>query len=214
MIALESLGQHTLVALEVMGTAAFALSGVIGAVRKRMDVVGICVCGFLAAFGGGTLRDLLIDRRPFFWVEHQMMLIGVLVLCVAAASLMNRRHFEFGEKVLQIPDAVGLGLFCATGIHLSWSLGQPPVVAIMMGVITGTFGGVLRDVMCNEIPSLFRDHRPYALCALAGGLVYALLRSNDAGAWLAISLCALVTTGLRGLTLWRNWRLPARSDTL
>ncbi len=214
MIALESLGQHTLVALEVMGTAAFALSGVIGAVRKRMDVVGICVCGFLAAFGGGTLRDLLIDRRPFFWVEHQMMLIGVLVLCVAAASLMNRRHFEFGEKVLQIPDAVGLGLFCATGIHLSWSLGQPPVVAIMMGVITGTFGGVLRDVVCNEIPSLFRDHRPYALCALAGGLVYALLRSNDAGAWLAISLCALVTTGLRGLTLWRNWRLPARSDPL
>lgn len=212
MTAIETLGQPTLVGLEVMGTAAFALSGVISAVRKRMDVVGICVCGFLAAFGGGTLRDLLIDRRPFFWVEHQMMLIGVLTLCILAASLMNRRHFEVGEKVLQIPDAIGLGLFCATGIHLSWSLGLPPVVAIMMGIITGTFGGVLRDVVCNEIPSLFKDHRPYAVCALAGGLVYLLARGLESNAWTAMGLCALVTTGLRGLTLWRNWRLPSRQD--
>lgn len=212
MMPLESLAQQLLVALEVMGTAAFALSGVISAVRKRMDVVGICVCGFLAAFGGGTLRDLLIDRRPFFWVEHQMMLIGVLALCILAASLLSQRHFEAGQKVLQIPDALGLGLFCATGIHLSWSLQQPPAVAIMMGIITGTFGGVLRDVVCNEVPSLFKDHRPYALCALVGGLLYALLRSLDSSVWMAISACALTTSGLRGLTLWLNWRLPSRDD--
>ena len=71
MNTIDTLSQHTLVGLELVGTAAFALSGVLGAMRKRMDVVGICVCGFLAAFGGGTLRDVLIDRRPFFWSEHQ-----------------------------------------------------------------------------------------------------------------------------------------------
>ena len=209
---LQSLGQHTHVALELMATAAFALSGVISAVRKKMDVVGVCACGFLAAFGGGTLRDLLMDRRPFFWVEHQLVLVGVLALCVGAASGLKQRLMDRGQKWLQIPDAIGLGLFCATGIHLSWTLGQPPLVAIMMGVITGTFGGVLRDLACNEIPSLFKDHQPYAICAFAGGLVYALLQNIGTAAGVAIAACALVTTGLRGLTLWLNWRLPARDS--
>lgn len=212
MNALETLGQQTLLALELIATGAFALSGVISAVRKKMDVVGICTCGFLAAFGGGTLRDLLMDRRPFFWVEHQMVLVGVLVLCVGSASWLKQRHFDRSQKLLQIPDAIGLGLFCATGIHLSWTLGQPPLVAIMMGVITGTFGGVLRDLACNEIPTLFRDHRPYAICAFGGGLLYALMQSLEFAATLAVAGCALATTGLRGLTLWLNWRLPSRSS--
>ena len=92
MNSLESLGQHTLVALELLATAAFALSGVMGAMRKRLDIVGVCVCGFLAAFGGGTLRDLLIDRRPFFWVEHQLVLMGVLGLCIASVSDFDGHH--------------------------------------------------------------------------------------------------------------------------
>ena len=95
--------------------------------------------------------------------------MGVLLLCVAYASFFQQRDLESREKLLQVPDAIALGLFCATGLHLSWTMGQPPSVAIMMGVITGTFGGVLRDMVCNEIPSLFRDHRPYAICAVAGG---------------------------------------------
>jgi len=206
----ESMGQHTLVALELLATAAFALSGVMEAMRKRLDIVGVCACGFLAAFGGGTLRDLLIDRRPFFWVEHQSVLLGVLVLCVVSASVLKQRHVEWTRQSLQLPDAIGLGLFCATGVHLSWSVGQPALVAILMGTITGAFGGVLRDLVCNEIPALFRDHRPYAVCAFAGGVSYLLV------VWLgwpdtwAIATCAALTTGLRCLTLWRNWRLPAQ----
>lgn len=207
---IQTLGQHTLAGLEFMGTAAFALSGVISALRKKMDMVGVCVCGFLASFGGGTLRDLLIDRRPFFWVEHQLLLVGVLALCVMAGSFVQQRHLELGQKPLQIPDAIGLGLFCATGVHLSWAGGQPVVVAIMMGVITGTFGGVLRDMACNEIPSLFRDHRPYAICALSGGVAYAALQWMGAPDWAAIAACALITSGLRGLTLYKNWKLPSR----
>mgnify|MGYP000028133679 CR=1 FL=1 len=134
-MGMEAIRQHTLIGFELLGIAAFALSGVISAVRKRMDVVGICACGFLAAFGGGTLRDLLIDRRPFFWVEHQLVLMGVLLLCVACATFLRRHDLMYSEKWLQIPDAIGLALFCTTGLHLSWALGQPPAVAVMMGII-------------------------------------------------------------------------------
>ena len=210
MNTITSLGQQTLVLLELLATAAFALSGVIGAMRKRLDIVGVCVCGFLAAFGGGTLRDLLIDRRPFFWVEHQSMLAAVLALCVLSASVLKQRHIEWTHRSLQLPDALGLGLFCATGVHLSWTAGQPPLVAILMGTITGAFGGVLRDLVCNEIPTLFRDHRPYAVCAFAGGVSYALVTWMGSDEGIAIATCAGLTTGLRCLALWQDWRLPAQ----
>ncbi len=195
-------------ALEIVAIAAFALSGVIEATRKRLDVFGVCVVGFLTAFGGGTLRDVLLDRRPFFWVEHQYVLVGVLLLCIVAISVMRRRHLQQTERMIQWPDAVGLGLFCATGVHLAWTLGMPWLVAVMMGVITASFGGVLRDLICNEIPALFKDHRPYALCAVAGGLIYALVQASPLPDWMAVGACVVVTTGLRGLTLWRDWRLP------
>jgi len=211
MSAIETIRQHTLVGFELLGTAAFAVSGVLSAMRKKMDVVGISVCGFLAAFGGGTLRDVLIDRRPFFWAEHQSALLGVLLLCLVCATFLTQRHLERSENLLQVPDAIGLGLFCTTGLHLSWTLGQPPAVAIMMGVITGTFGGVLRDLVCNEIPSLFKDHRPYAVCALAGALTYAGLAWLNAPEWLPVAACTAMTTGTRLLTLWRGWTLPSIS---
>ncbi len=206
---LKTVSQHSVVALEWLGTAAFAVSGVLGALRKRMDIVGICVCGFLAAFGGGTLRDVLLDRRPFFWAEHQAVLVGVLAISIASAALVPRNELERGQRWLQVPDAIGLGLFCATGTHLSWTLGQPPLVAIMMGVITATFGGVLRDLVCNETPDLFRDHRPYAVCAVAGAASYALLSAVEAPDGLPVATCAAVTTALRGLALRYDWRLPA-----
>jgi uncharacterized membrane protein YeiH len=213
MNSLQALGQQSLFALEMMAVLASALSGVLGALRQRMDLVGICVCGFLAAFGGGVLRDILIDRRPFFFVEHQGVLLAVLVLSAGSAILVGRRGLESGERWLRLPDAVGLGLFSATGVHLSWIAGQPPLVAVLMGVITGSFGGVLRDLICNEIPTLFRDHRPYAVCAAAGGGVYALLTWGGAPVAAAIAACALVTTGLRVLALQLDWRLPPAERT-
>ena len=95
---IAGLSRDTIVVLEFLATMAFALSGVIGALRKRMDIVGICACGFLAAFGGGTLRDVLLDRRPFFWVEHQYVLLGVLAISIAGATLVSRRRLEHGPR--------------------------------------------------------------------------------------------------------------------
>jgi uncharacterized membrane protein YeiH len=135
-------------------------------------------------------------------------LLGVLAISVAGATLVSRRRLERGQRWLQAPDAIGLGLFCATGTHLSFLLDQPPIVAVMMGVITGTFGGVLRDLVCNEIPELFSDHRPYALCAGAGAIVYVIAASLGTEAWMAMAACAVATTGLRALALRFDVRLP------
>lgn len=209
MEALNTWGPLALTLLELLAVAAFALSGVIEAARRRMDVVGVCVVAFLAAFGGGTLRDILLDHRPFFWVREQYTLVGVFVLSLLALRFLRQRHLEITERAIQWPDALGLGLFCGSGVHQAHLAGMPPMVCIVMGVITAVFGGVLRDMVCNEIPATLRDHRPYALCAAAGTLIYLLLSLLAAPAWLAISACVVVASGLRVLAILRNWSLPA-----
>ena len=195
--------------LEVAATVAFTLSGVMAAARKRLDAVGVCVVAFVAAFGGGTLRDLLLDQRPFFWVRHTGYVWGILALCVGAMLFMRQRHFKPTERAMLLPDTIGLGLFAAIGVDVAMAVGMPALIAVMMGVITGVFGGVLRDVLCNEVPQAFSDHRPYALCAFAGGWVDVALRQVQAPDWAPLLACVLVTAGLRVLALWRNWQLPA-----
>lgn len=194
--------------LEFIATAAFALSGVIMAARKRLDVVGVCVVGFLAAFGGGTLRDVLLDQRPFFWVRHVEFVWGILALSLAAMVFMRQHHIQPTERAMQWPDTIGLGLFAAVGTDLASALGMPALVAVMMGVTTGVFGGVLRDVVCNDIPNAFVDHQPYAVCAFAGGWVYVGWWQFTGSGTQALVACVVVTAGLRGLALWRNWQLP------
>lgn len=201
--------QWLLTALEATATVAFALSGLLEAARKRLDAVGVCVVAGLAAFGGGTLRDVLLDRRPFFWVEHVVWLWVLLGLCVAAMLLLRGRHFAPTEKAMQWPDAVGLGLFSAGGTQLALAQGLPAIVAVLMGVVTATFGGVLRDIVCNEIPSAFRDHRPYAVCAFAGGWVLVGARALGVDDSVSVMLAAGTAFGLRALALATDYRLPA-----
>ncbi len=194
--------------VEASATVAFALSGLLEAARKRLDAVGVCLVAGLAAFGGGTLRDILLDRRPFFWVAHSQWLWALLALCVAAMAFLRLRHFAPTERAMQWPDALGLGLFSASGTQLALAQDLPGIVAVLMGVITATFGGVLRDIVCNEIPSSLRDHRPYAICAFAGGWV--LVLAQDAGlapGW-GLVLGAATASGLRVLTLVTGYTLP------
>ena len=195
--------------IEVLATAAFALSGVLMAARKRLDAVGVCVAAFLAAFGGGTLRDLLLDRRPFFWMGQVEFVWGILALSLVAMLLLRARHMEPTERVMLWPDTLGLGLFAAVGTDVAVAQGTPALIAVCMGVMTGVAGGVLRDVVCNEIPQAFHDHRPYALCAFAGGWADIGLRQLAAPAWAPMLGCMLLTVGLRMLALRRNWQLPA-----
>lgn len=202
-------GEWLRLALEALATLAFAMSGLIEAARKQLDPVGVCVIAFVTAFGGGTLRDLLLDRRPFFWVQHIEFLWALLALCIAAMLFMRQRHFQPTERAMLWPDAVGLGLFTAVGVDLALGLQLPPLVAVIMGVITSVFGGVLRDILCNDIPRAFNDHRPYAFWAFAGGWAYVGLGLAGAPAWLALALTVSLTAGLRLVSVWRNWQLPS-----
>jgi uncharacterized membrane protein YeiH len=196
-------------AIEAVATVAFALSGLLEAARRRLDAVGVCVVAGLAAFGGGTLRDVLLDRRPFFWVAHAAWLWALLALCIAAMLFLRRRHFALTERAMQWPDALGLGLFSASGTQIALDSGVPALVAVLMGVVTAVFGGVLRDVVCNQIPRAFADHRPYAVCAFVGGWVLVGAEALGLGAAAALLVSAAVTTLLRGAALASGLRLPA-----
>ena len=144
--------------------------------------------------------------------EHRLgpaALAGGLALSFAAMLLLRRRHLALTEKAIQWPDALGLGLFTANGALVALDAGMPAIVAVLMGVITATFGGVLRDIVCNEIPAAFHDHRPYALCSFVGAWVLVLAVHLNAPQWAAISAAAATAVLLRGLALWTGWTLPA-----
>jgi uncharacterized membrane protein YeiH len=197
-----------LTVVEAAATIAFALSGLLAAARQRLDAVGVCVVTGLAAFGGGTLRDILLDRRPFFWVEHAGWLWVLLALCIGAMAFMRARHFAPTERAMQWPDAIGLGLFSAGGTQIALAQGLPALVAVLMGVVTAVFGGVLRDIVCNEIPSAFRDHRPYAVCAFAGGWTLVAAQALHAPAWAGLLVAVATASGLRALALATGYELP------
>ena len=194
--------------VEVIGTVAFALSGILAGVRKRMDIFGISVLGFMAAFGGGTLRDVLLDRRPFFWVAEVEMLWLVIALCAVSLVLLRLGRLHVGDKAIQLADALGLGLFVASGVQSALVAQLPVVVAVMMGVVTGVFGGVMRDIACNEMPTAFADHRPYAVCGFMGGWMYIFGEWLDWAGWVVALASIATTTGLRLLALKFDWRLP------
>jgi len=199
---------HALTAIESAATIAFALSGLLEAARKRLDAVGVCVVAGLAAFGGGTLRDVLMDRRPFFWVEHANWLWALLALCIGAMLFLRARHFALTERAMLWPDALGLGLFTASGAQIAVDAGMPAIVAVLMGMVTAVFGGVLRDIVCNEIPSAFRDHRPYAVCSFFGGWVLVATQALGVPQGIALICAAATATGLRALALVTGTTLP------
>lgn len=195
--------------IEIVATFAFALSGLVAGARKKMDMVGLCIVSGVSAFGGGTLRDILLDRRPFFWVENSHWLWILMGICLLAMLFMRERHIELTEKAIQIPDALGLGLFAALGTQVALELGMPAIVAALMGMMTAVFGGVLRDICCNEIPKVFNDHQPYAILAFLGGWIVIGLSNFNLPEWLILSASAGITTLLRGLAIQFKWQLPS-----
>lgn len=195
-------------AFEIIGTLAFALSGLIEAARKKLDIVGMAIVTSLAAFGGGTLRDILLDRRPFFWVQHEIWIWVILLMCALALFFVRARHIELTERTMQWPDALGLGIFAASGTQIAITAGMSPIIAVVMGVITPVFGGVLRDVVVNEIPRAFNDHQPYAVIAFAGGWLVVGLNLLGWPAFWAIGVSALTITVLRLMAVIFGWRLP------
>jgi uncharacterized membrane protein YeiH len=199
--------QAVVPAIEFVAVLAAAFSGFAEARNKKMDPVGVFTVAFITAFGGGTLRDMLLDRRPFFWVEHQMYVLLILVLTVVATPVMRLAQRVVPTPLFVIADAIGLGFFSIAGVAVAHELGSPPIVAVMMGVVTGVFGGVLRDVILNEVPMVLRDGKPYALAALAGCVVYLLLLVGGLPAAVATWVASSLIVAVR-LAAWRlDWTI-------
>ncbi len=154
--------------IDHLGTFAFALSGLRLASYKNFDLFGAYVIGLITAIGGGTTRDLLLNETPFWMIQPSYLVITGIALL--GMMLFSGRLVKL-KKTLFLFDAIGLGLFVVVGLEKTLDLGFPVWVAITMGMITGTVGGVIRDVLINEIPLLFRRD-VYALTCIAGGIVY------------------------------------------
>ncbi|MEV4782663.1 trimeric intracellular cation channel family protein [Burkholderia sp. LMU1-1-1.1] len=188
--------------IEIVAILVGAFSGFVEARRKRMDLVGVFTVAFITAFGGGTLRDILLDRRPLFWVMHQEYAILIFVLALIAVPLMRTLRQILSERLIVIADAIGLGLFAVAGVSQAQAAGMPLFIASMMGVITGIFGGVLRDIVCNEVPMVFRDGKPYAICAFFGCWMYIGLQYTSVSDDYALWASATFITTLR-LVTWK-----------
>ncbi len=190
--------------IEVLGTVAFAISGIRLAATKGFDWFGAYTVGLVTAIGGGTLRDLLLDI-PVFWMQTSWYLVVTglsLATVIVFRSLLVSR-----DRILFVFDSIGLALFCVIGIQKTLAAGYPMWVATAMGVITGAFGGVIRDILINDEPIIFQKDI-YATACLAGGLVYWLMAEAGAEAvWQQIS-CAAMVIGLRIASLKYNLQLP------
>ncbi len=192
--------------LDLTGTFVFALSGGLAAARIRLDPFGFVVIAIVTGLGGGTLRNLLLDLHPVTWVADPLYL-GV---CIAAAliSFAWARWLESRMRWLRIADALGLGLFVVAGTQLALSAGTHGGIGVMVGVTTGIAGGIIRDVLCNEVP-LVLQQEIYALAALAGSLSYVLLDAGGANPLLSAAVAFALCAGLRLAAIRWNLSLPA-----
>lgn len=191
--------------IEVLGTIAFAISGIRLAAAKSFDWFGAYIVGLVTAIGGGTLRDMLLGI-PVFWMESPMYLSVTFISLVTV--IVFRKVLVKGMRTLFIFDAIGLGLFVVVGLEKSFAAGYPAWVAIAMGLITGSFGGITRDILINDVPLFFRKDI-YATACLAGGLVYWLVKFIPCiPAIIPQICCASTVIGLRVLAVRFHWSLP------
>jgi uncharacterized membrane protein YeiH len=192
-------------ALDWLGVIVFAVSGALVASRKQMDVVGFALLGTVTGIGGGTLRDLLLGLSPVFWVREP----AYLVVCVIISGVVFvTAHIPQSRyRVLLWFDALGLALFAVTGAERALLVGSGPVVAVAMGVITATFGGIIRDVLGNESPVVL-SREIYVTAALAGASVLVVLSAFGLGRESALSAGLLTGLVVRGMALRRGWSLP------
>jgi uncharacterized membrane protein YeiH len=157
-------------AIEFIAVVTAATYGILEARASRMDPLGVITVAFAVAFGGGTLRDVFLDRQPLFWIGNPHYPVMVFFMAVVTC-LVPKMPVAF-KKYLAIPDALGLGLFSVVGVQYALDTGTTWFIATLFGVITGTFGGVISDILCDRVPSLFRSSPLYATCSFAGCWIF------------------------------------------
>jgi uncharacterized membrane protein YeiH len=192
-------------ALTWIAVVVLAASGALAASRKRLDPVGFVLIACVTAFGGGTLRDMLLDRSVF-WLEEPGMV--ALASAVALAVFFTAHLVERRFVVLLWADAVGLALFAGLGAEAALRFGADPWVAVLMGVVTATMGGVVRDIVCAELPLILRKEI-YATAAALGAVAFVLADGAGFPREVSLTLCAVLCFGLRAAAIRRGWSLPS-----
>jgi len=192
------------VIIDFLGTFAFAISGIKLASGKKIDLLGAYLIGLVTAIGGGTIRDLLLDATPFWMLDSRYIIITGMALL--AIILLKEKLFKWGNTLF-IFDAIGLGLFTIVGISKSYDAGLSIWVCILMGTITGCLGGVMRDVLINEVPLIFRKDI-YALTCILGGIIYFICLKLELQGFLPEVIGVLTVIVFRIIAVKFHLKLP------
>ncbi|CUH78349.1 trimeric intracellular cation channel family protein [Tropicibacter naphthalenivorans] len=192
--------------LDYASVVIFALTGALVASRAQLDLIGFAFLACLTGMGGGTLRDVLLDRNPVFWIADPTYLA---VACTSAVVVFFTAHrLESRYSAILWLDAVALGVAVAAGAGIASGLGLPPVIVVVMGIATGCAGGLARDVVANEVPLVLKQGELYVTCALAGSVALIVAQGLGLGPSVAAIACAVTTVGLRAGSIALGWRLP------
>jgi len=194
--------------LDIIGTMAFAMSGALTAIHKKLDPFGIFIIAFVTAVGGGTLRDIMIGRTPVGWMLDLNYVYVIIVGFILA--ILFRKKFDRLRTSLFFFDTIGLGVFTLIGLEKGINIGLHPVICIALGTMTACFGGVIRDILCTEIPVIFRKEI-YATICIFGGIVFFMLRELNLDADILYLTTSLFIISVRLMAVKFKWYLPLLS---
>ena len=191
--------------IDILGTIAFAISGVLTALNKRLDPFGILIIAFVAAVGGGTLRDILIEA-PIAWMSNLTYVYVIFATTIFA--VVFRKRLNYIRRSLFLFDTIGIALYTVVGVEKGIAAGFSPIICIALGTITASFGGVMRDILCNEIPIIFRKEIYATACIIGGSAYFILLETNLSTDFVVVISGAIVMT-IRLLAVYFNLSLPS-----
>lgn len=194
-----------IILFDYLGTFAFAVSGGLAAAEKKLDLFGALFLGFVTAIGGGTTRDMMIGNTPVSWLQDPAYFY-IIVVAVSLTCLFTKTILRF-SKALFFFDTIGISVFTIIGIQKGVHAGIHPPLAVMMGILTAVMGGIIRDVLCNEIPLIFHKEI-YATACLAGGVLFVLFVFLNVPEPFTALIAAGVIFTIRSLSVRKGWELP------
>ena len=202
--------EHFIYIADLLGVAVFATAGALAAQGKRLDILGVVVLAIVTSIGGGTIRDITLDIHPVVWIADTTYLWVAIISAVVAFVVC--RYMQYPRRLLLVLDAMGLALFTVLGAEKAMALGFSPVIAVMMGVITGCAGGMIRDILTGQIPLILqRDGELYATCSIVGAVFYIAFYDVLGEQFLALVGMAIVFV-VRLATIFANLKLPEFID--
>jgi uncharacterized membrane protein YeiH len=191
--------------LDILGTIAFAISGALVAMNKKMDPFGVFIIAFVTAVGGGTLRDVLIGRQPVIWMTDITYVL--LISSSVFFAILFRKKLKYLQKSLFLFDTIGLGIFTITGTEIGINAHFHPVISIALGTMTASFGGVIRDILCNEVPVLFRKEI-YATACIFGSIAFIILHHFNIDQTIVYISTTFIVIGIRLVAVKYKLTLP------